>query len=151
MRALILLFAISAPAAEPFDVRSPAHDPRVMAVMQDLAARGERQIEQREIAAFLVRDANGAISSVLWPRTWNSRSERYDGVIPPGTVAIAHTHPSRADKRPSRGDIEQAVRIGLPIYVITRWHLYVVDSSGVVIRLYVREDWSHRREVGILP
>ncbi|HXH39312.1 MAG TPA: hypothetical protein VNN08_11845, partial [Thermoanaerobaculia bacterium] len=69
----VLLFAIrlSASTAGSFDVRSAADDPQVLAVMQDLALRGAHQVDQQEVAAFLVRDANGAISSVLWPHTAN--------------------------------------------------------------------------------
>lgn len=38
------------------------------------------------------------------------------------------THPIYAEK-PSRGDVDLAQRIGLPIYVVTRWYLYVVDPT----------------------
>jgi len=139
----VLLFAIrlSASTAGSFDVRSAADDPQVLAVMQDLALRGAHQVDQQEVAAFLVRDANGAISSVLWPHTANRRSEHYDGAVPAGTVAIAHTHPIFAE-RPSRGDIEQAREIRLPIYVITRWNLYVVDATGAVMPLIEKKNWA---------
>jgi len=128
MRVTVLLFAIclSASAADSFDVRRAVDDPQVLAMMQDIALRGAHQLDQQEVAAFIVRDANGAIASELWPHTANRRSEHFNGVVPAGTVAIAHTHPIFAE-RPSSGDIDQARKIGLPIYVITRWALYVVD------------------------
>ena len=138
---LLLAFCASSSAAESFDVRGVADDPHALAVLQDLALRGAQQVDQREVAAFLVRDANGAISCVMWPHTANLRSEHYRGAIPAGTVAIAHTHPIFAE-RPSRGDIEQAIRIGLPIYVITRWNLYVVDATGAVIALIIQKNWA---------
>ena len=124
-----------------FDVRNSANDPQVLAALQNLAARGAHQVDQQEVAAFLVRDANGAVSCVMWPHTANRRSEHYEGAVPAGTVAIAHTHPIFAE-RPSRGDIEQAKKIGLPIYVVTRWNLYVVDATGEVVRLIAQKNWS---------
>src|SRR5439155_21802873 len=97
--------------------------------------------DDREIAAFLVQDASGSIASVKWPHTAAARTERYHGVIPARTVAIAHTHPTYAPL-PSRGDVAQAMRIGLPIYVITRWSLYVVDpTSGACVALIEHKDW----------
>src|SRR5437763_584689 len=111
-------------AAVSFDVRQSAGDPQLLAALQQIAAQGARQIaaqgarqiDQQEVAAFLVRDGNGAVSCVMWPHTASRRSEHYEGAVPLGTVAIAHTHPTFAE-RPSRGDIEQAKKIGLPIYV----------------------------------
>jgi proteasome lid subunit RPN8/RPN11 len=137
------LFAIrlSASTTPSFDVRRAANDPRVLAVMQDIALRGAHQFDQQEVAAFLVRDANGAILSVMWPHTANRRSEHFDGAVPAGTVAIAHTHPLFAE-RPSSGDIAQARKIGLPIYVITRWNLYVVDAVGTVMPLIEKRNWA---------
>ena len=147
-----LLFAIrlSASTAGSFDVRRAADDPQVLAVMQDIALHGAYQLDQQEVAAFLVRDANGAISSVLWPLTANRRSEHSDGVVPAGTVAIAHTHPIFAE-RPSSGDIAQARKIGLPIYVITRWNLYVVDATGAVMPLIEKKNWAHSPRPAEVP
>jgi hypothetical protein len=125
-----------------FDVRSSADDSRVFAILQQMARSGAERSNQTEIAAFLVRDAGGAISSVPWPQSGRFRSESYRGVIPAGTVALAHTHPWQADQRPSQGDVEQAKKIGLPIYVVTRWNLYVVDAAGNVIELFARTDWT---------
>lgn len=140
--ALLFGIRLSASTASPFDVRRAANDRQALAVMQDIALRGAHEVDQQEVAAFIVRDANGAISSVLWPHTANRSSEHYDGVIPAGTVAIAHTHPIFLE-HPSSGDIAQARRIGLPIYVITRWNLYVVNATGAVMRLIENRNWTH--------
>ncbi len=80
-------------------------DPRLLKPLQELAIRGAYQVDQQEVAAFIVQDASGVISTVLWPHTANARSEHYRGAIPAGTVAIAHTYPLYAE-RPSRGDID---------------------------------------------
>src|SRR3954470_5109316 len=136
MLAAIVLLALS------LDVRNSVNDPHVMDLLQQMARSGAERLDQREVAAFLVRDNNGAISSVPWPQSGRFRSEYYRGVIPAGTVALAHTHPWQSDQHPSLGDIEQAKKIKLPIYVVTRWNLFVVDASGEVITLFARTDWT---------
>jgi len=136
MLAAIFLLAFS------FDVRHFVDDPHLLALLQQMARSGAERSDQSEIAAFLVRDTAGAISFVPWPQSGRFRSESFRGVIPLGTVALAHTHPWQADQRPSRGDIEQAKKIGLPIYVVTRWNLYAVDADGNVVEIFARTDWT---------
>lgn len=143
MLTAILLLTLS------FDVRHSTDDPRVLALLQNIGHRGVRQFDQQEVAAFFVRDANGVISSVDWPHTGNRTSEHYNGAIPAGTVAIVHTHPLQADEHPSRGDIAQARKIGLPIYVVTRMNLYVVDPNGDVIKLFAGTNWIGRNPVSV--
>ncbi len=89
-----------------------------------------------EVAAFLVRDDDGGISCRLWPSSFVSAA-RYDGSMPKGTFALIHTHPSRSPM-PSRGDLEEAKRVGLPIYVLTPSQLSVVDANGTTTRLPLR-------------
>jgi proteasome lid subunit RPN8/RPN11 len=116
----------------PFNFRGAAGDPNLLAGFRNLAAlaiQGGQQADNREVAAFLVRESNGTITFRVWPHTARTRSETYHGPTPSGTVAIAHTHPFYAPQ-PSRGDIKQSVRLGLPIYVITYWDLSVVDPSS---------------------
>jgi proteasome lid subunit RPN8/RPN11 len=115
---------------------------QLLAALRDLRTRGLMQTDQREVAAFVVRRDDGSLNIVMWPHSANFRSERYEGAVPAGTVAIAHTHPPQADQRPSRGDIEQAKKIGMPIYVVTRWNLWVADAHGDVHELVARTDWS---------
>jgi len=118
-------------------------DPSLLGVLQQIGERGaSAYFDDMEAAAFIVRRPDGSYTSVLWPaKTAAIRGARFVGAIPAGTVAIAHTHPFTAEL-PSRGDINQAKRIGLPIYVISRWSLYVADPSGEVTGLIVRKDWT---------
>ena len=138
---LVIAFAFEL-SAQPFDFRAATENPAVLAALQDLGVRGFFEFEQREVAAFIVKDKMDRISCLVWPRSAGVRSAHYLGVIPDGTVAIAHTHPLRAEER-SRGDIAESKRIGLPIFVITRWCLYVVDpASGDRVRLIYLKDWA---------
>jgi hypothetical protein len=74
----------------------------------------------------------GKYGSVPWPWSAESKKETWNGPLPVGTVANAHTHPdrsiseSKASPKPSttggntgRGDQGTADKIGLPVYVVT--------------------------------
>ena len=124
----------------PFDFRTA--DPALIGILRTLANRGAFLRNDMEVAAFIVRDGNGELACQMWPHTASIRAAHYQGAVPAGTVAVAHTHPIYAEQ-PSRGDIEQAKRIGLPIYVITRWSLYVVDpSSGASVAVISQKNWT---------
>jgi hypothetical protein len=118
-------------------------DPSLLGLLQQVGYRGASEFfDEMEAGAFIVRQSDGGYALVPWPaNTADVRSAHYVGVIPAGTVAIAHTHPFQAEQ-PSKGDIAQAKKIGLPIYVISRWSLYVAEPSGEVIGLIVRKNWQ---------
>lgn len=128
MHAVLLLLALS-------------HS-NLLLVLQQVGQRGASAFfDQMEAAAFIVQNADGTCSAVSWAaNTAGVRTARFVGEIPPGTIAIAHTHPFTAEV-PSRGDIAQAKRIGLPIYTISQWSLYVAEPSGDVVPLIVRHNW----------
>jgi hypothetical protein len=113
----------------------------LIGALRAVALLGFLRVDNTEVAAFIVRDGD-VISCLLWPHTVLLRSARYDGKLPEGTVAVAHNHPLESPL-PSRADIAEAKRIGLPMYVVTRWHLYVVDpSTGERIELIRSRDWT---------
>jgi len=149
--AVVLLTLLATQAfGQMFDFRRAAEDQEVLALLQDLAVRGASQPGNFEVAAFIVLKADGAVSCLLWPRSASVQSANYQGRIPDGTVAIAHTHPIYAPEA-SSGDVAQSKRIGLPIYVLTRLNLSVVDpSSGERVALIERKSWirsmGQRRE-----
>jgi len=131
----------TAAVAADFDFRR-ADDPTLLRILRDLAVRSVNKADEMEIAAFIVKDESGNLSCLMWPHTSATRAARYSGVTPTGTVAIAHTHPVQAPQ-PSRADVQQSTRIGLPIYVVTRWNLYGVDpGSGESIVLRKNKEWS---------
>ena len=87
-----------------------------------------------ERAAFVVESGDGTLRCVPWPATHGYLSEHFHGVFPEGTVAIVHTHP--ADRpQPSGHDIQEAARIGLPIYVLSIEGVYKANV----------EDWHVQR------
>lgn len=46
------------------------------------------------------------------------------------TAAIVHTHPRTADPRPSLSDVELAIHLGIPNYVLSRNALWVALPNG---------------------
>jgi hypothetical protein len=125
-----------------FDFAATVVDPEMLEILSDVSERGARTTDDMEVAVFIVRNPAGHLSCLLWPHTASIRSAHYEGAMPPGTIALAHTHPIYAE-RPSRGDVEQAKRIGLPSYVVTRWHTYVVDpSTGRSIEVIRAKNWT---------
>ena len=118
-------------------------DPEMLGILSDVYQRDAWRTDGTEVAVFIVRTPDGRLSCLLWPHTDSVRSAHYDGPIPPGTIALAHSHPIHSLERPSRGDVVQAQRIGLPIYVVTRWCLYVVDPlTGQSVELIQQKNWT---------
>lgn len=74
--------------------------------------------DQTEGAAFIVDRGNGDLRCLAWPRTYENARATFHGTIPPGTVAIIHTHPN-ARPWPSSDDEHEAHRLGLAIYALT--------------------------------
>ena len=84
-----------------------------------------------ERAAFLVVMPDGGTSCVLWPATNGYREARWDGPVPAGTIAIAHTHPRNLDS-PSARDVREASRTGLPVFVITPRRVSMTSGDRIV-------------------
>jgi hypothetical protein len=71
------------------------------------------------------------------------------GKAPPGVVAQLHTHPTKLDPRPStrdsdggKGDWGAAVKLGLPVYVISIWAIWKVmpnEKDATIVQ--VAKDW----------
>jgi len=75
-------------------------------------------VGQFERAAFVVEHDDGSLECELWPSTHAFRSESFHGTVPPGTVAIVHSHPAGLTA-PSYHDMDLARRLGIPNYVLT--------------------------------
>lgn len=118
-----------------------------LAIYAELLSRVVMRGEDSEAAAFLVRDGDGRIRSVPWSSNGHFRSAHFEGMVPAGTIAIAHTHPHGWDQ-PSPNDIAQARRTGIAIVVVTRWNVNVVlPGTGEVLPLIQRNRIPHRGDV----
>ena len=94
-----------------------------------------------ERAAFLVQRADGRLITVLWP-PGDYAEASHKGQIPERCVAVIHTHPARTPL-PSRHDIAEAQRIGLPIVVITPQSVTVATPEGTIDQLF-EAGWTRR-------
>lgn len=148
---LVFLFGSSAFAAEPG--RTDKYEPLIwtgevlteMAAMIDEAVRSQKEAE---VAAFLVLDKSGRYELRRWKGTEHARKQSFTGVIPPRTIGVVHTHPNEWS-RPSPADLREARRIGLPIYVVTRWDIWVAEPDGRALALVQNRDW--RDDLGAFP
>jgi proteasome lid subunit RPN8/RPN11 len=107
----------------------------------DLLAAGGYGRLQHERAAFLVR-----VGDRITTQAWSNGSFQrvtFRGVIPEGTIAIAHTHP-RDLPWPSAHDREEAKRKGIPIIVITPKAVVLTDIDGSVRTLLREPAWWER-------
>jgi hypothetical protein len=89
---------------------------------------------QAEYAAFLVRRADGGLGVVDW-QEGNYAETKYKGTIPLRCIAVIHTHPLVAPQ-PSKHDQAEALRIGIPIVVITHDSVTVATPQGTIAQLF---------------
>jgi proteasome lid subunit RPN8/RPN11 len=98
---------------------------RQYARLNGLAAMSRYDSER---AAFLVRTKSGALRAVDW-QSGTQTEATYTGRIPQNAIAVMHTHPVVAPN-PSKRDVAEAQRIGLPIVVITADQITVANPDG---------------------
>lgn len=148
--AFAVLFAVSSPGQEAeFDFRQAGADPDIRQVFANFMNLSGSRTDDLEHAAFLVRDGYGTLSCVQWPYANTGHARAYRGVIPAGTVAILRVQ-SWGNERPSPADTAQSVRSGLPVYTLTRWHMYAVDpASGEKVQIVSGKDWSRDLRVSV--
>ena len=74
--------------------------------------------DRLERAAFIVDDGEGQLRCIAWPATQEHERATFNGYVPPGTLAIIHTHPVTVPW-PSLQDQAESRRLGIPIYALT--------------------------------
>jgi hypothetical protein len=87
----------------------------------------------RERAAFLIRETDGTLTLEPWA-PGARRHASFRGVVPIGTIAILHTHP-RGEERPSAHDRAEAVRLRMPVVVITAARVVAAMPDGTEVTL----------------
>ena len=74
--------------------------------------------DRTERAAFIVDRGKGELECLAWPATYEHERATFSGSLPPGTIAIIHTHPINVPW-PSHQDKIEAHRLGIAIYALT--------------------------------
>ncbi len=98
-------------------------------------------MRESETAAFIVAEEGGHFRCVAWPFYGGRRVQHFPGRIPEGTVGIVHTHPNHLPF-PSQHDSTTAIRLGLPIIVLTTYNIVVATAEGQTIPVVRGESWS---------
>ncbi len=119
----------------------------LMPLLADLASRSGYGNGHAEVGAFLVRDSDGMIRCELWNQSAEFQKTSHRGVIPPGTIAIAHTHP-RCCRDLSAHDRKEAERIGIPIIAVSMGTVHLVEGDGTGDRPLRGISWSRHRSPG---
>ncbi len=116
-----------------------ARNPEVLGFFGELIKRsGSRHTES---AAFLLRDAAGHYDCVAWAFSNRHEEQRFQGAVPPSTVAIAHTHPFHAPQ-PSQADVRTAVALGGPVFVVTPASIQAALPDGAIVRIITDHAWK---------
>src|SRR5207245_10467595 len=97
---------------------------------------------QFERAAFAVRTSDGRVEFVRWPVSPHALRADFEGAIPPNAFAIVHTHPNSCPV-PSADDEEVALRLHIPVYVVTRAGL--ARTTGRQLGFVSFGDWNPER------
>jgi len=118
--------------------REIAHDPHVRAEWWEMLADARYGFAENEEAMFIVRNDDGSLCVIRWTPAGMVRGAQWHAPMPRGVIAIAHTHPNRLP-RPSPADVRTAMRMDVPVYVITRSRI-VKTAGGKTIDV-ARGEW----------
>jgi len=75
------------------------------------------------VLIFCKTDGSYFANGLVHTNETNRFSFKWD----PAAIAIAHTHPNNKDPNPSSEDTRVADRLGVPIFTLTRWGMYMYD------------------------
>jgi proteasome lid subunit RPN8/RPN11 len=104
-------------------------NPEVQNLGLVLMARGGTADFER--AGFVIASDDGTFRLIEWPSQHLYHRAEWKGPIPVSAVAIIHTHPPRR-ARPSPDDIQIAMRLKMPVFVIAGPSLCVAMETGEV-------------------
>ena len=117
------------------------NDAVIRTYFADLLAKGGSGFLPSERGAFLVRDESGEYRCVLWRRSMMYHEQTFSGRIPERTVAIIHTHPKELPVG-SMGDRNTAMRLSVPIFVLTPRNIYLVTARGENVPVVTDQWWA---------
>jgi hypothetical protein len=104
----------------------------------DVLRAAKLGITPLETAAFIEQRDDGSLVCELWPASHADHEASFRGAIPPGTVAIVHTHPLDWPL-PSTHDTQESARLRIPIYVLTLRDVYKVIPHSSTPAAIVRD------------
>ena len=117
------------------------NDAVIRGYFADVVRQGGYGHWKTESAAFVVRDEGGQYRCVAWPLDGHLQRQEFLGAIPDGTVAIIHTHPSELPLG-STGDARTAIKLSVPIFVLTPLNINMITSRGVSVPVVENRPWA---------
>jgi hypothetical protein len=116
------------------------NDTLIRGFFADILQQGGFGRWKTERAAFIVRDERNRYRCVAWPSDGHLYRQQFRGAMPAGTVAIIHTHPKELPEA-SQGDKETAVRLSVPIFVLTPLNIELITDRGVAVPVIRNHLW----------
>lgn len=95
-----------------------------------------------ESAAWVLKDDAGRLRWLAWPAEQRVRRAEWGGPVPADAVAIAHTHPTAGDPKPSPEDVATARRLGVPVYTVSRSGIWKAVPDGSIVPVDDSRWWS---------
>ncbi|MEA2164086.1 MAG: hypothetical protein QOK37_2213 [Thermoanaerobaculia bacterium] len=123
------------------DAGDVLNDATLRAYFADLLRQGGFGHWKTERAAFIVRDEDGHYRCIAWPMDGHLYRQQFHGIRPDRTAAVIHTHPS---ERPlaSSDDERMAIKLSLPIVVLTPRNIYMITAGGETIPIVQNHMWA---------
>jgi RHS repeat-associated protein len=123
-------------------VTADSHNLERMYELWASAGFGQKETER---AGFLTENS-GQYGCQAWPWSAAYRKEVWPKgkPLPRGVIAVVHTHPNKADPKPSTGDRASAAKVGLPFYTVTRSGIYKYDPTTRATTREEDSSWVQR-------
>jgi hypothetical protein len=97
-------------------------------------------IDKVEAVVLIFCRADGSYFAAALGQTNESNKFRFKW--DPAAIAIAHTHPTSIDPKPSKEDMRVADKLGVPIFTMSRWGMYMYDpGTRRTIKVQNSLDW----------
>lgn len=84
-------------------------------------------VDKVEAVVLIFCRADGSYFATALGQTNESNKLRFKW--DPAAIAIAHTHPTNLDPKPSSEDKRIADKLGVPIFTMSRWGMYMYDPE----------------------
>ena len=97
-------------------------------------------VDQVEAVVLIFCRADGSYFASSLGQTNESNKLRFKW--DPAAIAIAHTHPTSLDPKPSSEDKRVADKLGVPIFTMSRWGMYMYDpGTHQITKIQNNLDW----------
>ncbi len=94
-----------------------------------------------ETAEWIIINSDNNLEFLKWPHSGEKNKESWKGKLPRNLIAQAHTHSVVVNPKPSRMDLNCAVRLKAPVYTISKFGIWKVDQDGKITQEATKDWW----------